>query len=97
MTMRALPLALLPLIAACASTPERAPLPPGQEAFWDALSSHCGNAYAGGLTSDQEKQRELVKSVPFVTPLELELELRALLPEGYELPKQFCSDEASLV
>lgn len=50
-----------------------------------------------GLTSDQEKQRELVKSVPFVTPLELELELRALLPEGYELPKQFCSDEASLV
>lgn len=50
-----------------------------------------------GLTNELEKQHEFAQSVPFVAPLELELELRALLPEGYELPTLFCSDEASLV
>ena len=54
MRTRAFPLALLPLLAACASTPDTAPLPPTQEAFWSALSSHCGNAYAGALTSSDE-------------------------------------------
>lgn len=45
----------------------------------------------------QAKQTALVEAVPHLSPLDLELELRALLPEGYELPKLFCSDEASLV
>ena len=49
------------------------------------------------IESEQAKQYEFAHSMPLMTPLELEVELRALLPEDYELPKQFCSDEASLV
>lgn len=30
-----------------------------QDAFWEALSSHCGKAYAGGLASDQEADAEM--------------------------------------
>ena len=52
------PLAALPLaacaLAACAlaacATPQAA-RPGPQDAFWQALSSHCGKAYAGGLAS----------------------------------------------
>ena len=36
-------------LAACATTPEPSP----QQAFWAALSSHCGKAYAGRLVSDE--------------------------------------------
>lgn len=47
-----LPAIALPLaLAACATVPERDPLPIAQERFWDALSSHCGNAYEGELAS----------------------------------------------
>lgn len=46
----------LPL-AACSSEPAAdAPAPAEtapQEAFWQALSSHCGKAYAGRMTSDE--------------------------------------------
>ena len=52
-----LPLALLPL-AACASTPDVPALPPSQEAFWDALQSHCGKAYAGALASSDERDAD---------------------------------------
>lgn len=47
-----LPLAALAL-AACAPAPGPAAstLAHPQEAFWRALSSHCGKAYAGGLAS----------------------------------------------
>lgn len=37
-------------LAGCATTP--APSGP-QTAFWDALASHCGKAYAGRLASDE--------------------------------------------
>ncbi|MEL1252091.1 hypothetical protein [Aurantiacibacter gilvus] len=47
------------LLGACASTgPAR--LPASQEAFWDALSSHCGNAYAGALASSDERDADFV-------------------------------------
>ena len=54
------PLALAPLIAlsACASTPDVPRLAPSQERFWDALSSHCGNAYAGGLASSDARDAD---------------------------------------
>lgn len=52
----ALPL-LLPL-AACASAPDAPALPQSQERFWQALSSHCGNAYEGGLASSDERDAD---------------------------------------
>lgn len=39
----------LALLFACATTPASSP----QEAFWRALESHCGKAYAGRLVSDE--------------------------------------------
>ncbi|MBD58804.1 MAG: hypothetical protein CL808_01595 [Citromicrobium sp.] len=39
--------ALTPALASCTTAPAADP----QEAFWEALSSHCGNAYAGALAS----------------------------------------------
>lgn len=54
-TARAL-LAPLPLaLAACASTPAPAP----QDAFWAALSSHCGKAYAGQLVSNEAPDADM--------------------------------------
>lgn len=51
-------IAILPLTlaaTACATTPEpRSP----QEAFWGALSSHCGNAYAGALVSEDARDED---------------------------------------
>ena len=43
-------------LAACTSTPD-APQP--QDAFWVALASHCGKAYAGQLVSDQEADADM--------------------------------------
>ncbi|MDF1835742.1 MAG: hypothetical protein P1U62_12805 [Alteraurantiacibacter sp. bin_em_oilr2.035] len=45
-------------LAACASTPSIPALPPSQEAYWDNLASHCGNAYAGGLASSDERDAD---------------------------------------
>ena len=54
-TARAL-LASVPLaLAACASTPAPAP----QDAFWAALSSHCGKAYGGRLVSDEAPDADM--------------------------------------
>lgn len=50
------PLALLSL-AAC-STTSLPPLPETQERFFDALASHCGNAYAGTLASGDERDAD---------------------------------------
>ena len=46
-------LALPSLLAACASVPDAHASP--QEAYWSALSSHCGKAYAGGLASEDAR------------------------------------------
>lgn len=43
------------LLSACASAPDAPALPAAQEAFWDSLTSHCGNAYAGVLVSSDER------------------------------------------
>jgi hypothetical protein len=55
------PFALAPaaFLAACASpAPEPAQEDP-QSAFWEALSSHCGKAYAGALVSDEEPDADM--------------------------------------
>jgi hypothetical protein len=54
-----LPLAALAL-AACAPAPGPAAgtLAHPQEAFWQALSSHCGKAYAGGLASTDARDTD---------------------------------------
>lgn len=49
-------LAVLALLAGCA-TPSAAPDP--QSAFWDALSSHCGKAYAGRMVTDDAADADL--------------------------------------
>ena len=53
-TRLATPLAAALILASCAttSTPR---LPASQEAFFDALSSHCGNAYEGRMVSQDER------------------------------------------
>jgi len=39
---------------------EEAPAPAGpQDAFWAALTSHCGGAYAGALVSDDEADADM--------------------------------------
>ena len=51
MLKRTIALAAAATLAACGSAPEPpAPSAP-QDAFWQALSSHCGKAYAGELVS----------------------------------------------
>lgn len=56
MTHRLITAALASIaLTACASTHHAPALPASQEAFWDAISSHCGNAYAGGLASQDER------------------------------------------
>lgn len=53
-----LPMAPLALLAACADTPADEPATP-QDAFWAALSSHCGQAYSGALTEGDERDAEM--------------------------------------
>ncbi|MBO9511665.1 hypothetical protein [Erythrobacter sp. A6_0] len=57
MNRAALLTALLPLSAcvATAEAPSAPPLPAPQQAFWDALESHCGNAYAGSLATEDAR------------------------------------------
>lgn len=50
-------------LAACSPAAEPAPPPSPQEAFWTALSSHCGpdgngRAYAGELVSEDERDAD---------------------------------------
>lgn len=51
-------MAPLALLAACADTPADEPATP-QDAFWAALSSHCGQAYSGALTEGDERDAEM--------------------------------------
>ena len=55
------PLAALPVammaIASCATMPSDAGEP--QAAFWDALASHCGNAYEGALVSEDARDADM--------------------------------------
>lgn len=44
-------------LSACATTPRPAAGP--QDAFWAALSSHCGKAYAGRLVSDEAADADM--------------------------------------
>ncbi len=45
-------------LSACATTPDLPALPASQQAFWDALESHCGNAYSGALASSDERDAD---------------------------------------
>lgn len=61
----ALPATVIPLalaLTACTTTP---PPQAPQEAFWDALSSHCGNAYEGALVSDDARD-EAFRGQPMI-------------------------------
>ncbi len=53
-----LPLLAALLLAACASTPDLPALPERQQAYWDALQSHCGNAYRGELASTDKRDTD---------------------------------------
>lgn len=44
-----------PLLGSCASLPPTGP----QDAFWQALSSHCGKAYAGRLVSSEAPDADM--------------------------------------
>lgn len=55
----ALPLAALLLLAGCATTPA-ATAP--QDAFWTALSGHCGKAYAGRMVTADAADADLAGS-----------------------------------
>ena len=53
-------LALCTALAACATPGSTTPSSTPQQAFWDALASHCGNAYAGGLVSEDARDADWV-------------------------------------
>ena len=64
LALLALPFTLSLALAGCGETP--APEPEAtaeaesqQDAFWAALSSHCGKAYAGRMVSDEEVDAEM--------------------------------------
>lgn len=61
MTLRtALLLGAIPALAACTpAADEAAEAATPQDAFWTALSSHCGTAYGGELVSDDEADADL--------------------------------------
>ena len=50
--------ALAPLALSACATGAATPSP--QDAFWNALSSHCGKAYAGQLVSNQEADADML-------------------------------------
>ncbi|MDE1467333.1 hypothetical protein [Aurantiacibacter sp. D1-12] len=57
-TRFALPFIAIAALTACETAPDAPALPQSQEAFWQALSSHCANAYAGGLVSSDERDAD---------------------------------------
>ena len=55
------PLLLLPVSCSePAAVPDVTPEASAQDTFWQALSSHCGNAYAGGLVSQDGDDADMV-------------------------------------
>lgn len=48
--------AALSALSACATTP---PVATPQDAFWQALSSHCGKAFAGRMVSDEAPDADM--------------------------------------
>ncbi|MEM6475550.1 MAG: hypothetical protein AAF687_05230 [Pseudomonadota bacterium] len=50
----------LAALSACTETAVEAPAPDPQDAFWNALSSHCGKAFAGRLVSEDEADADFV-------------------------------------
>ncbi len=54
-------LALAVSLAACATLPQAGP----QQQFWQALTSHCGKAYAGRMISDEAVDAEM-RGAPMV-------------------------------
>ena len=59
MTRPAPLLAVLVLLAGCATVPPLGPPPAPQDSFWQALSVHCGKAYPGQLVSDEAADAEM--------------------------------------
>ncbi len=58
--LRSTPILGIVILAACTG-PETEPAPENpQDAFWTALSSHCGKAYAGRLVSDDEADADFL-------------------------------------
>lgn len=53
--MKTFSLALALVLTGCASMPSASP----QDAFWQALSSHCGKAYAGRLVSNEAPDADM--------------------------------------
>ena len=51
------PLMVLAALSACTTVPASEPAP--REAFWQALSSHCGKAYAGRLVSEDAADADM--------------------------------------
>ena len=57
-----LPLLLAATLAGCVGAASPAPPPPAlspQEAFFEALASHCGKAYEGAMVSDQAADADM--------------------------------------
>lgn len=50
--------ALALVLVGCSAPAETASVPSPQDAFWDALSSHCGNTYAGEIVSEDERDAD---------------------------------------
>lgn len=53
--MKTAALALTLVLSGCATTAQPSP----QDAFWQALSSHCGKAYAGRLVSNEAPDADM--------------------------------------
>ena len=56
-----------------------APAASPQDAFWQALSSHCGKAYAGGLVSTQEADADMRGKA-------MAMHVRTCSPDRIEVP-----------
>ncbi|TWJ08930.1 hypothetical protein JN10_0550 [Altererythrobacter ishigakiensis] len=50
--------ALALALASCSAPETRSDTTDPQDAFWDTLSSHCGNAYAGEIVSEDERDAD---------------------------------------
>ena len=58
MDLRACTATVALILAGCSAPAGTAPEQDPQDAFWDALSSHCGKAYAGEIVSEDERDAD---------------------------------------